>query len=71
MSRNATIISMIRDLFETAEAPITSKHIPLIAEKTGLNETTVRLQYYRWRAESNSKAAKMAREGGTRAKKAA
>lgn len=71
MSRNATIISMIRDLFETAESPITSKHLPAIAEQTGLNPTTVRLQYYRWRAESNSKAAKMARTGGTRAKKAA
>lgn len=53
-------ISMIRDIFESATAPITSKHLPEIAEQTGFNPTTVRLQFYRWRAESKSKAAKMA-----------
>ena len=43
-------ISMIHDLFDTATAEITSKHIPEIAEKTGFNETTVRIQFYKWRA---------------------
>ncbi len=66
-----TLISIIREAFEQADKPITSKHLPAIAEALGRHPTTVRLQYYRWRAESNSKAAKLAREGGTRAKKAA
>lgn len=43
-------ISMIHDLFDTATDEITSKHIPVIAEKTGFNETTVRIQFYKWRA---------------------
>ena len=67
-TKQAGTIAAIRALFETAIAPITSKHVPLIAEKYGWNETTVRLQLYRWRAKSTSAAAKMAREGGTRSK---
>lgn len=54
-------IGMVRDLFDSAVAPITSKELPAIAAKTGLNPTTVRLQFYRWRAESNTPAAQMSR----------
>ncbi len=56
-----TIIGMVRDAFDTAIEPITSKHLPLIAAKTGMHPTTVRLQFYRWRAEASTKAAAMAR----------
>jgi hypothetical protein len=51
-------ISMIRDIFESATKPITSKHLPVIAEQTGFHPTTVRLQFYRWRAESKSASAR-------------
>lgn len=56
-----TQISMIRDLFESSKSQITSKHLPEIAALTGFHPTTVRLQFYRWRAESNTPAAKLAR----------
>lgn len=59
-NKRVSMISMIRDLFESAEGQITSKHLPEIAEKTGFHPTTVRLQFYRWRAESKSAAAKRA-----------
>lgn len=55
------IIYMIRDLFESADGVITSQHLPAIAEKLACNPTTVRLQFYRWRKESNSPAARRAR----------
>lgn len=56
-----SIIGMIRDAFDTAVEPITSKHLPVIAEKTGVHPTTVRLQFYRWRKESRTSAALMSR----------
>jgi hypothetical protein len=49
-----TLIGMIRDAFEAADRVITSKDLPALAEQTGLHPTTVRLQFYRWRKESNS-----------------
>jgi len=55
------IIYMIRDLFESADGVITSQHLPAIAEKLACHPTTVRLQFYRWRKESNSPAARRAR----------
>lgn len=58
-----SLIKMIRDVFESADAPITSKHLPAIAEQTGFHPTTVRLQYYRWRKESNSPSAVRSRKG--------
>jgi DNA-binding transcriptional regulator PaaX len=60
-STRVTTIGMIRDIFESATGKITSKHLPTIAEQTGFHPTTVRLQYYRWRAESKSAAARRAR----------
>lgn len=54
-------IGMIRDLFDSAEGRITAQHLPEIAAKTGFHPTTVRLQFYRWRAESNTVAARLAR----------
>lgn len=61
-----TICGMLRDLFDSAEGTITSKHLPEIAEQTGFNLITVRLQFYRWRAEAKTAAAARARKGGTR-----
>jgi hypothetical protein len=55
------IIYMIRDLFESADGVISSQHLPAIAEKLACHQTTVRLQFYRWRKESNSPAARRAR----------
>ncbi len=55
------VIYMIRDLFESADGVITSQHLPAIAEKLACHPTTVRLQFYRWRKESNSPAARRAR----------
>lgn len=51
-------IGMIRDAFDAATGPITSKHLPEIAAKTGMHPTTVRLQFYRWRAESKTASAR-------------
>lgn len=58
IQNRVTKISMIRDIFESSTDKITSKHLPVIAEKTGFHPTTVRLQFYRWRAESKSAAAR-------------
>jgi hypothetical protein len=56
-----TTIGIIRDVFDSATSRITSKHLPVLAEQLGMHPTTVRLQFYRWRAESQSPAAKLAR----------
>lgn len=47
--RDGSLFRIIWNMLDTAESEVTSKHIPQIAEKTGLNETTVRIQYYRHR----------------------
>lgn len=47
--RQNTIIGAVWSLLDTATGEVNSKHIPIIAEQTGLNETTVRIQFYRHR----------------------
>lgn len=42
------ICRMTWDLFDTATAPVTSKHLPVIAEKTGLNLTNLRIELSRY-----------------------
>lgn len=54
-----TICGMVRDLFDTATARITPQNLREIAAKTGMHPTTVRLQFYRWRAESKSASAQV------------
>ena len=44
-----TVCGIIWNMLDAAQGPVTSKHVRDIAEKTGLNETTVRIQYYRYR----------------------
>lgn len=44
-------ITMIRDLFESATGQITSKHLPEVAAKTGFALGTIKIQFYKWRAE--------------------
>ena len=52
-------IAMMWDLFDSATGELTAKHVPEIAAKTGFNETTVRIQFYRWKAAgANRKARK-------------
>jgi DNA-binding transcriptional regulator PaaX len=58
----STLIGMIRDVFESATGPICSKDLPRIAEETGFHPTTVRLQFYRWRAESKTAQAARCRK---------
>lgn len=53
----ATLCGVIREAFELSTDVITSKHLPAIAEQLGMHPTTVRLQFYRWRAESSSESA--------------
>lgn len=53
----ATLCGVIREVFEESTSVITSKHLPAIAEQLGMHPTTVRLQFYRWRAESSTPAA--------------
>lgn len=43
-------ISAIWAAFDAAQSPITSKHLPEMAEKCGLSPVTVRIQFYAWRA---------------------
>lgn len=43
-------ISALWAAFDSATDVVTSKHLPVIAEKCGLNVTTVRCQFYAWRA---------------------
>ena len=60
-------IAMMWDLFDSATGEITSKHIPAIAEKTGFNETTVRIQFYRWKASQKANlGAEMKRAGSAK-----
>ncbi len=74
-----TVIGMIRDAFNERgrKAELTSKDLPLIAEETGFDETTVRLQFYRWRKEGETDvarahyAAHMERKAAREAKRAA
>ena len=49
--QRVTKIGMIRDLFDSATGPITSKHLPLLAEMTGFELGTIKIQFYKWRAE--------------------
>ncbi len=58
--REGTTIWTIRQVFEelAQKSAITSKDLPGIAEATGFHPTTVRLQFYRWRAQSKTAAAK-------------
>lgn len=43
-------ISALWAAFDSATDVVTSKHLPVIAEKCGLHPTTVRIQFYAWRA---------------------
>lgn len=36
--------------FDARTGEITSKHLPKLAEETGLHPTTTRIQFYAWRA---------------------
>lgn len=58
--RPGSLCAIVRDVFEATEG-INSSMLPGIAESTGLHPTTVRLQFYRWRAQGASKAARAAR----------
>lgn len=58
--REGSLCAMVRDIFEATEG-ITSAMLPGIAESTGMHPTTVRLQFYRWRAQGASRAARAAR----------
>ncbi len=43
-------INFLWAAFDAATDVVTSKHLPVIAEKCGLHPTTVRIQFYAWRA---------------------
>lgn len=42
------ICRMTWDLFDTATDKVTSKHLPVIAEKTGFNLTNLRIELSRY-----------------------
>lgn len=55
-----TLIGIIRDAFDELGAvrEIVSTDLPVIAAHTGMHETTVRLQFYRWRKEGETAVAR-------------
>lgn len=53
--RDSTRIAMMWAAFDSATGEITSKHLPVIAEQCGFNPTTVRIQFYAWRATRSQK----------------
>ena len=61
--REGSLCAMVRDIFE-ATANIDSSMLPAIADSTGMHPTTVRLQFYRWRAQGATAAARAARKAG-------
>ncbi len=46
--RANSICGMTWDMFACAETPVTSKHLPEIAEKTGFNLTNLRIELSRY-----------------------
>ena len=55
MSRIAAIWDGLDELAASGTVAVTSKHLPEFAERTGLNLTTVRCQFYAWRATRSAK----------------
>lgn len=49
LQRNSRI-SALWAAFDSATGLITSKHLPILADETGLHPTTTRIQFYAWRA---------------------
>jgi hypothetical protein len=57
LAERTSRISALWAAFDAANGLITSKHLPKLADETGLNPTTTRIQFYAWRATRQQQSA--------------